>query len=266
MKAFVVSLARATERREYISAHLKSLNIDFEIINAVDYKELSEEDFNVLSDQEAVKRNPWLSQGMIACALSHVKIYGMIAEGDDEVVLVLEDDATLPPNILELLAEAEKNIQEDEVISLSYYNHFDNTTYLSKQGAVALKNNNQLLYPNDLNSIASTMAYVIRRGVAAKMHKLLMPISIQPDYWGNFYEKGAFNSFRCLYPMQTKAAAFRTTLNYADASSWKGKAAALVREYKIPVLYQFLEKRRENILKEKYQFVLTDELPFNQKK
>ncbi|GAB3856375.1 hypothetical protein GCM10028822_28670 [Hymenobacter terrigena] len=265
MKVFVVSLTRADKRREYINAHLSSLGLDYEIIDAVDYLELTPADYETLTDQEAVRRNPYLSKGSIACSLSHIKIYKRMVQDSIDVSLVLEDDAQLPKNIKQLLSAVEANIQQNEVISLSYFNHFDSkpVTHLSQEGRTPLRGIGELVYPIDLHDIASTMAYVITKNVAEKMIDILMPISVQTDYWGVYYEKGAFDSFRCLYPVPVRAALLRSSIDYEAGKTLTSRLAAVVRKYKIPVLLGYLNRRANKMQEQKYYFDFVETKPFN---
>jgi glycosyl transferase, family 25 len=265
MKVFVISLERALDRRQYMHNQLKKLNIDYEIINAVDYQKLSENDFQTLCHETAISEGSYLNKGLLACSLSHVKVLQRIISDNLDMALIIEDDAELPSNIDSILVELKKEIRKDEVIALSYYSHSGDPTYLSNHNKKVLSNNFQLLLPVNLKDIASTMAYVVTKEVAEEMTKAIMPVSVAPDNWGVYYERGAFDSFRCLYPTPVRVAPFRTTLDYAAAKSFKSKISSFVRKYRIPFLLPYLEKRSNAILSKKYTFYLTDDLPFNSK-
>lgn len=265
MKIFVVSLSRVEIRTKYIKAHLDSLKVDYELIDAVDYLNLTPADFDVLSDQEAVRQNPYLSQGVIACSLSHVKIYKHIVENNVGVSLIIEDDAALPKNIKKILDIVEREIKDNEIISLSYFNHHQakEHTDLSRHQRKSVGEGCELVYPADLKDIASSMAYIITKDVAQKMIDIIMPVSVQTDYWGVYYDKHAFGSFRCLYPVQVKAAAIRSSIEYDSAKSLASKVASWVRQYNVPILISYLDRRANKIQGEKYKFVFVDDQPFN---
>lgn len=265
MKIFVVSLSRVEIRTKYIKAHLDSLKVDYELIDAVDYLNLTPADFDVLSDQEAVRQNPYLSQGVIACSLSHVKIYQHIVENNVGVSLIIEDDAALPKNIKKILDIVEREIKDNEIISLSYFNHHQakEHTDLSRHQRKSVGEGCELVYPADLKDIASSMAYIITKDVAQKMIDIIMPVSVQTDYWGVYYDKHAFGSFRCLYPVQVKAAAIRSSIEYDSAKSLASKVASWVRQYNVPILISYLDRRANKIQGEKYKFVFVDDQPFN---
>ena len=95
---FVISLARAPERRESIERHLSGLGLSYEIVDAVDGKLLS-------IDQQEKLLAPGVSYvpGVIGCYLSHVGVYQKIVDRDISVALVLEDDARLNPKIVPAL-------------------------------------------------------------------------------------------------------------------------------------------------------------------
>ncbi|GIV40227.1 MAG: hypothetical protein KatS3mg033_2027 [Thermonema sp.] len=76
MKTYVISLERSRERRKYIIDHCKSLNIDYQIIDAIDGNLLTQQDLENICDIETVtKFRYWLTNGAIGCALSHLKAY-----------------------------------------------------------------------------------------------------------------------------------------------------------------------------------------------
>lgn len=272
MKVYVISLRRATERRRYIETHLGALGLDYEIVDAVDYQELTPADFARLVDQQAAAANPYLTKGVQACALSHAKVCDRIAAGPGRLALVLEDDAALPANINAILSLIEQEIGDDEVVSLSYYTHFHDGIELSQQGAKKLANGSSLFYPVNLGDVGSAMAYVMPRAVAARLPATAVPVRVAADYWGDHYRNGAFRSFRCLHPIPVQTATFRSTLDYATTQkTWArqvltklaGYGAALVRKTRFPGLYGYLEARDRQRLDKKYILRFVEAAPFN---
>jgi Glycosyltransferase family 25 (LPS biosynthesis protein) len=96
---YVLSLARAAERRRAITTHLDRRAIAYEVLDGVDGRELSDEQVAELVLPEAN-----LSRGMIGCNLSHIAAYRRLVESDRDVALVLEDDARLAADVPALLA------------------------------------------------------------------------------------------------------------------------------------------------------------------
>ena len=98
MKVYVVSLRRDMRRRLYIEGHLKSLELEYEMVDAVDHQEFMSGDFAQLTSSEAITANPFLTKGVLACALSHAKVCALIAASNDKAALLIEDDTVLAPN------------------------------------------------------------------------------------------------------------------------------------------------------------------------
>ena len=100
MKCIVINLPRAEDRRRAMRSQFGALGLEFEIFEATDWRDLDEEDWTLVDrkarDREG--RRP-LSDGMVACHLSHRKALESVAAGEDELAAVFEDDVTLAPEI-----------------------------------------------------------------------------------------------------------------------------------------------------------------------
>lgn len=89
---YVISLARAPERRRAMAEHLDRIGIEYEMVDAVDGRALSAE--YVAS---VVAPGCDLTRGMIGCNLSHWELSKKLLASDRDVALFLEDDARLSP-------------------------------------------------------------------------------------------------------------------------------------------------------------------------
>ena len=100
MKCIVINLPRAEARREAMRKQFEALGIEFEIFDAIDWRDLGERDWALVDrkSRDMEGRRP-LSDGMIACHLSHRKALEGVAAGEDELTAVFEDDVTLAPEI-----------------------------------------------------------------------------------------------------------------------------------------------------------------------
>ncbi|OAI20511.1 hypothetical protein A1359_03365 [Methylomonas lenta] len=97
---FVISLARALDRRTAICQHLSALNIEYRLTDAVDGIAMSETDINAIVDKD---RN--MHPGTVGCYLSHLSIYETMKLENIPMALVLEDDARLNPDVTKMLNE-----------------------------------------------------------------------------------------------------------------------------------------------------------------
>jgi GR25 family glycosyltransferase involved in LPS biosynthesis len=95
---YILSLARAAERRKSITAHLDRLGIGYEIVDGVDGQALSEDYVAQVTIPDS-----GLSRGMIGCNLSHFASYRRLVESGRDAALVLEDDARLHADIRQIL-------------------------------------------------------------------------------------------------------------------------------------------------------------------
>lgn len=92
---FVISLFDATARREAISAQLSSLNLKFEVVDAIDGRAGLPAELERMVDRPGtiVSYGRPMSDGEYACALSHLSVYERIIADDLPGAVVLEDDA-----------------------------------------------------------------------------------------------------------------------------------------------------------------------------
>jgi glycosyl transferase, family 25 len=94
---FVISLARAADRRAAIERHLRALGLEFECVDAVDGQALSADVLTKVTGPEKIPI------GQVACSLSHLSVYERIVSQGIPVACVLEDDGRLLPPAVELL-------------------------------------------------------------------------------------------------------------------------------------------------------------------
>lgn len=115
---FVISLERATDRREKLAETLKDEK-NYEIINAVDGKKLSPEDIVLKNKYIKTELNP----GQIGCFLSHVKLWKYIVDNNIPDAVILEDDILKLFNINKIIniIHSTRHIQDFDII---YIGHF----------------------------------------------------------------------------------------------------------------------------------------------
>lgn len=105
MIVFIINLKESSERRLKMQAQLDKTELKYEFINAVNGKDLSNTELKeIVYDYP----NCMLSKGEIGCALSHLAIYKKMVNENIEQAFVLEDDATLPHNIEDIISKIQK--------------------------------------------------------------------------------------------------------------------------------------------------------------
>ncbi|MBW3098361.1 glycosyltransferase family 25 protein [Pseudohoeflea coraliihabitans] len=106
-RIFVLSLDDAKARRNAIASQLGLLNLDFEIVSAIDGRNGLPEQYEALVDRDMTRVN--LGRDMAgaeyACAISHHQLYKRIENEGLPGAIILEDDAILSPLFAEFLTQ-----------------------------------------------------------------------------------------------------------------------------------------------------------------
>lgn len=172
MRIFVINLARSTERRACIEIQLSHLNLEYEIIEAVDGSQLSYTDIM----KETRPLNYALSCGEIGCALSHINIYRRIVSECIPMALILEDDALIDSKTLEAISEIEeRNIPFPTVTLLT-----EGPKYINKP---LHKSEKKKYFIYEVLEAACSHGYVINNSAACRMANFLYPVWMVADKW-----------------------------------------------------------------------------------
>jgi glycosyl transferase family 25 len=100
---YVISLARNVERRAFITSHLESLDLAYTLVEGVDGRAMPEAERDALVSPAFRQSVGTVNPGIVGCYLSHVRVYQMIADRNDAVSLILEDDAVLTTDAVGLI-------------------------------------------------------------------------------------------------------------------------------------------------------------------
>ncbi|WP_432471660.1 glycosyltransferase family 25 protein [Amphritea sp. HPY] len=101
MNIYVINLKKDTDKKDYITKHFKEKGIlNYEFIEAVYGKDLSEEELQTVYDPDLAKKF-WgreILANEIGCALSHLKIYKEIIQSGSKGAFIFEDDVFIKEN------------------------------------------------------------------------------------------------------------------------------------------------------------------------
>jgi glycosyl transferase family 25 len=250
--AYVINLARSADRRANITAQLKNIGIDYELVTAVDGQELDLHDSATI---DPAFRTVEYSAGAAGCALSHLNVYAkMIADGLDNA-LVLEDDVVLPDDLASLVGAVAGQLSGAEIALLNYDN--PEPVKMSTEGAVRLPAERLLALPIDISQPRSSAAYVITREACERLVKTITPVRVLADAWWYFYREGALDRVRCVAPLPVrKNAKYTSTIGfYSLGDGLRARLIEPIVRGKIPFLSQVLSYRRERIYR---QFIRTE--------
>jgi glycosyl transferase family 25 len=259
MRAYVISLARSLDRRAYITAELRKTGLDYEIIKAVDGRDLDLHDATII-DPSMLARNSFPA-GTAGCALSHLRAYQkVVADGPDEA-LILEDDVTLPADLGTLVDAVGCHLTGAEVALLNYGS--PNACKISIEGSVDLPSSRLLALPIDVRQLMNAAAYVITREACKRMNERVPPVRVNADDWRFFYGEGILDRVRCVAPVAVfKNPKFESTIGlYSLGNGVKARLAGPFVRHKIPLLHQVILYRRQRILRQWDRSEIVD-LPF----
>jgi hypothetical protein len=244
MKAYVIHLPRATQREHHIAAQLAAARLDHVYVDTVDGRELTEDDYATLIDQEAVQRHPtWLTPGMLGASLSHLNAYRQIAQDGEAVALVLEDDVILPERFMRLVTQVGTVLRGREA-ALLYYRSVGRCC-LTTRDTVAAGHTMKLLRILSPDRVSSAGAYVVTREAAIALRDFILPVRAGPDSWGFFCEHGALDSLRCVFPRAVSVRNdFKSSLDYLPPHSRRQQVATAIADRRVFPFYQLLAAKR----------------------
>lgn len=102
---WVVSLARATDRRRSIIEGFAGLGAPFELVDAVDGSSLSPAEQVLYSKRHALfEIGRELSRGDFGCSLSHLRLYERMVANEVPVAVIVEDDVVPNADLVEVIA------------------------------------------------------------------------------------------------------------------------------------------------------------------
>ncbi|SQK76910.1 glycosyltransferase family 25 protein [Tatumella ptyseos] len=202
MRVFIINLEKDSERRLSILQQCKDLNIEAEIIPAVDGRTLSHNELEKITHPSYVAG---LTPSEIGCSLSHLKIYKKMANENIEKALILEDDALLKVDLVKIV-EWYNNIENksEEVILLSEVNK-----YFTKP----IKKINEDYHLVDVAEAALTHCYLLNKKAAIKLLDFLTPVWLEADRW-TFIREYSIVSLKAIVPRSDYNQRSAKTLQY----------------------------------------------------
>jgi glycosyl transferase, family 25 len=262
MHVYVINLARSLDRRAHITAELRKTRLDYEIVTAVDGRDLDLYDSTIIDSSLFAKNS--FPAGTAGCALSHLRTYQkIIADGLDEA-LILEDDVTLPADLGTLVDAVASHLTGAEVALLNYASR--DTCKMSLEGSVDLPSSRLLALPIDISGLVNAAAYVVTREACERMNKSVLPLRANADDWQFFYREGILDRIRCVLPLAVaKNPKFESTIGpYSLGNGVKARLVGPLVGHKIPLLHQVILYRRQRILRQWGRSEIVD-MPFIEK-
>ena len=214
MRAYVINLARSVERRRSITAQLTKYGVEFEIVEAVDGRELDLTDTAVIASiAPSFLSADWFRPGHVACTMSHLNVCRKILADGLDHALVLEDDVIVPAEVSSVADAVAAHLTGAQVALLNFDS--PSVCVMSRRDARELPGSRQLMLPVDLSQLVSGAAYIITREACKRMAKQAPPVCAKADDWARHYREGILDNVRCVVPMvATKDPGFASTIGY----------------------------------------------------
>jgi glycosyl transferase family 25 len=259
VRAYVVNLARSAERRKSITAQLTKYGVDFEIVEAVDGRELDLTDTAIIACiAPSFLSADWFRPGHVACTMSHLNVCRKILADGLDHALVLEDDVIVPADVSSLAEAVAAHMTGAEVALLN----FDSPSVcrMSRQDARELPGIRQLVLPVDVGQLVSGAAYVITREACERMAKQATPVCAKADDWARHCREGILDKVRCVVPMVvTKNPTFASTIGYYSELSFKARMLEVIAKHNLQVLEHVVTRRRERIWRKYTRIAFEDD-------
>ena len=182
LSIYVVNLKKDTERKKKMEEQLNKYNLNFEIFDAVNGKDL---DIEKLKKDNIIKvTDRQYKNGEYGCYLSHYNIWKKFSSNDKKFALILEDDVVLSSDfnkkIAYILNELKDNEQNKDIDIVYLQSNISCTEFFDKDGC------NKVLEETDnmkktLLLGFRTCSYIITKNGIDKMLKFSSPIVTQID-------------------------------------------------------------------------------------
>ena len=259
MRAYVINLRRSPERRMHMTAQLTTHGIDYEIVEAVDGRELDLTDPPVINSiAPSFRAEEWFLPTHVACALSHLSAYRKVLDAGLPWALIMEDDVTIPDGLPAIAEAVAAQLAGAEVALLNFDS--DQVVKVSRQGTAELPSGHELVLPLDVHVPVSAAGYVITREACERITRGALPIRAKIDNWGHVCDERMIDRLRCVVPLAImKDPSFESTIGYFADDSIKAWTLKLASRFNLLALERAVARRRERIWRKYRQVEYVDE-------
>lgn len=198
MNIYIVSLLKDSLKREIIGTVLNEFDLKYQFVDAIYGKDMSSDLINSFNfDGKISNRGYKPTPGEIGCTLSHLKIFKLMLDNQDEWACILEDDAILDEKFATFIKKfvhqkfdnknvymlgGQDGLAPRKFISMSLFHKVDN----GKQSFSRVNFSEQ--YVN------RTCCYVVSKHFAQKMLYLFENKFYLADDWISFKKAGVYNN------------------------------------------------------------------------
>lgn len=246
MKIYVINMKRSIHRRNAMEKMLKSMELNYEITEAVDGRLLTEEDY--------IKHNinpEEFTRSQTGCALSHINVYRKVIAGKEDYALVLEDDVKITEKkFKQFLEQIKAKLNPNNITLLTYFWCRDGFLDLKKQEGKTIKADKtyHICTPSEIHGIGRAAAYILSKNTCQRMININYPLLAQADSWVVFKDEGAFESIDCVFPAPiTENEQFGSEIDYTQTKTqaFLKRLITTIVNKKIPIFSTIITRRRQ---------------------
>ena len=181
MKILVISIAVAQERIRFIGEQLKMLKLTWERVQGVDGNLLEPRNEELIDWEEQKRLGLKISLGAMGCWLSHRRACQIVADGNNDMVLILEDDVKLDVALPAFLTHVESGqVGDFDIIRLHRFKPWRKYVPLRNIGNGYTLG---LVKPVDVGA----QAYIITRNAARRLIQKVPRMVYRNDWTMNRY-------------------------------------------------------------------------------
>jgi len=171
---YVISLARAKQRRAQVASEFERVGFDYTIFEGID-GELSSEELTDSFDIRAWTRNMGgpLSLGHLGCYMSHVQLWRLVSNQDDAIALICEDDVIFSSEFPNALVSALSMQSRWDIVRFSC---------VRAKGKLLQALSGEFRLNAYWGPFTGNGCYLIKRDVAARLADSFLPIRRAHDH------------------------------------------------------------------------------------
>ncbi|MCR4942721.1 MAG: glycosyltransferase family 25 protein [Campylobacter sp.] len=250
---YLISLQKDHARREALKSRFASFN-DFNIINAIDGRNLSAKEYFSYANPSLQTYKKLLSPAEVGCSLSHMSAYSEFLKSGAKFALILEDDVIGDDSDIQKAFEMAENLSENSLFICGCQDGLN--ARFSAFGKKILDDEKSPLFsllPCSISSINRTAAYILTQSSAKALLQTHQKALATTDAWEILAKKNNLSVFF--------ADIFSHPLDLGDSNiekernerGYKTNLNAYIKSFKFILVSRFAQKFKayERIFKDK---------------
>jgi glycosyl transferase family 25 len=244
VRAYIINLERSPQRRAHMEKELARVGLEPEFVVATDGRNVDLTDAAVVDFAALREGGPEVQvRAGVGCALSHLRVYEKVMADQCPVALVLEDDVSLPDDLVQLVDAVGVAVADGAQIALLNF-HVDRPCRVVTERR-GLPGGRALARPIEVGRLTSAAAYIVTAEACRRLAEVILPVRVAADNWGYLTAATRVERFWCVVPMPVaNDPRFRTTVDYFPPGSFQARIRDWVADRRPPGLDALLTYRR----------------------